>query len=663
MKRNSLTHGKLKSVYFNKCRTFEDYVEELQNTEGPEALELARMTNRDSINGHKSTGSSSSVAKSNSEESVDTAKLDEDKTIVHVGFTKFTRSEFRDVIAQMLTQLPLADKRVPILGTYQHTCSGNTIVTWLQENLEIPNVVSAEAFGQSLLTEGYIRYLGVVGGTFCNSSNIFYQWKDKAFQFCGLKGEAELAENVKAVPIVGTYLSGYLSNRKRYASETTLQRLEREAKEANSDYKSAVRDLDKTRTLLEENLFDHFVFLQSCVKERAGMVKDVFSNTSAVVSNVVPAMQATADQIGVFHEIIQPDAEVRFILESHATGPFLPHVEVHEDYYNNVDEQTFGVELDFLARRDKKRVPLLISTILSYLDECYPAFESDDQRQMIWTRSPPLSSIHQLREAIIQSNGISREILTHYDPQVIVGLLKLFLLELPDSPIPSKFYEVVRSIYVNHGADETMRNRLVQSMLSQLRIVNIAALDAIITHLSRLNALTTNDASSEFINRVSVVFSLCFLRPETWTVATQHDKHPQKLAFDLLSNGPLIFTELKRSAASHRKASITGRSVSIDSSISADPYQRPPSIESLSLTDDATAVQETQTEDSVLKSLPENSKSPSRETSLRRSAYGYSRKGRRVSNASTTLSTTERDRNSASPEELENVALMESNDA
>jgi hypothetical protein len=56
------------------------------------------------------------------------------------------------------------------------------------------------------------------------------------------------------------------------------------------------------------------------------------------------------------------------MLESYRTGSFIPKVVTYESYYNSVDEQTFGIDLEARARADRKRVPIIITSILTYLD-------------------------------------------------------------------------------------------------------------------------------------------------------------------------------------------------------------------------------------------------------------------------------------------------------
>jgi hypothetical protein len=133
----------------------------------------------------------------------------------------------------------------------------------------------------------------------------------------------------------------------------------------------------------------------------------------------------------LFQETIQPHGDLRYLLENYRTGSFVPKVVVYENYYNKADDQTFGVDLEARARADKKRVPVIITTILTYLDHHYPDLEGDESRRGVWLVDVPLSRTHQLRARVNDGKQFSPDILTEYDVPTVASLLKLYLLELP----------------------------------------------------------------------------------------------------------------------------------------------------------------------------------------------------------------------------------------
>ena len=70
----------------------------------------------------------------------------------------------------------------------------------------------------------------------------------------------------------------------------------------------------------------------------------------------------------LYQETVQPAGDLRYLLENYRTGSFVPRVQVYDNYYNHVDEQTYGVDLEARARADRKRVPIIVTTILTFLD-------------------------------------------------------------------------------------------------------------------------------------------------------------------------------------------------------------------------------------------------------------------------------------------------------
>lgn len=60
----------------------------------------------------------------------------------------------------------------------------------------------------------------------------------------------------------------------------------------------------------------------------------VLLDISAALSNIIPGIQASVDNMLLYQETIQPEKDLRFIIESYRTGEFVPKVLVYENYYN-----------------------------------------------------------------------------------------------------------------------------------------------------------------------------------------------------------------------------------------------------------------------------------------------------------------------------------------
>jgi hypothetical protein len=532
---------KLRSTYFNKCRVLEDFQEEnkfaFPAVDGP-----------------------STPRSTASKQATEDDSGDEDEA-VELGDVFFTATQIKQLISKMLDEIASKEAKLPILGTFQHVSTGLDIAQWLQRNL-VASVESedalhalrqAEQLGQGLVDNGYLRYLGV-GNTFANSSVLNYQWRDKALVLAGKMkaGENSLVSRASTMPYVGEYVQTYVSN--EHANETPLKKLTREADHANDLYKAAVKKLDGLRTDLEASLMEHFRFMERCELDRLRAIKDVMMDISAAISNVIPAMKSSMDNMVLFQESISPANDLNFLIESYKTGQFVPKTVVYENYYNAVDDQTFGVDIELRARQDKKRVPNIVATLLSYMDEAYPVLENDEKRQKLWIRNVPLRLTHALREELNTGKAVDKQILAKYDHPIVASCLRLYLLELPDSLISCTLYDTLKAIYAAHGTEEETENRVtaLSNALQQLRISNIATLDALMTHFVRLTLLTSADDS--YKQALAAHFALALHRPRQETALILQDKHRQRLLLDLLAYKQEIFSQLKRASTTRPRS-------------------------------------------------------------------------------------------------------------
>jgi len=242
------------------------------------------------------------------------------------------------------------------------------------------NVGYAEKIGQDLVDHGFLRLVGNVGNAFANSSRMNYQWKPKVFKITGVPERSKPLSRVTSMgtaasdgvdsPVgnVGELLAGWNPLNNPYPNETPGQRLRRETAETDERYKQSVKKLDSLRCNLEEAMVDHLKFMERCELDRLKAIKSVILDFSGAISNVIPSLQSCVDHMMLFQETVQPLGDLRYLLENYRTGPFAPKVVTYENYYNSVDGQSFGVDLEARARADRKRVPLIITTLLTYLD-------------------------------------------------------------------------------------------------------------------------------------------------------------------------------------------------------------------------------------------------------------------------------------------------------
>ncbi|CAI6100495.1 unnamed protein product [Clonostachys chloroleuca] len=551
---------KLRSNYFNKCRLLEDLEEE----------------NKLGFQDPETSPKNPAIPEIKVQEE-ERAEIEEE--FYEIGDETYQPEQLKKILSQMLTTIKMGEHKVAILGTYQNVSTGSEIVEYLQRHMNSSSVSYSERIGQDLVSNGFLRLVGNVGSVFANSSRMHYQWRPKAFQMGGLPEKkplnrtfsmpstgSEAGDSPTAFGSVGEYLSNWNN---RNPDETPRQRLQREVTEADNKYKAGVRRLDELRCDLEEAIFLHLQFLERCEFDRLKAIKTVILDFSGTIGNVIPSLQSTVDKMLLFQETIQPQGDLRYLLETYRTGSFVPKVVVYENYYNKANEQTFGVDLEARARADKKRVPIIVTTILTYLDHHYPDLEGDEARRGVWLVDVPLAQTHKLRARVNDGKSFSAEVLGEFDVPTVASLLKLYLLELPDSLVSSHVYEIIRTIYNNPTADgsEASRVAVLQQTLSQLRLTNIATLDACMNHFTRLIDLTSAD--EEYTASLASQLAPCVLRPRTETSLTLEEKHAYKLVRDLFAHKDPIFSALKRMSTVNHSSSVKGnrgRAISTDES-------------------------------------------------------------------------------------------------
>lgn len=134
-----------------------------------------------------------------------------------------------------------------------------------------------------------------------------------------------------------------------------------------------------------------------------------------------------------------------------------------------------------------------------------------------------------------------------------------WLTDCTDSLVSSQVYEIIKTIYATtsdagpnpistDAIDATPRIKVLQSTLGQLRLNNIATLDALATHFTRLIDLTSADET--YIATLAQSLAPCILRPRTENSLTLEERHAYRLVRDLFDHKEAIFGELKRQSSS-----------------------------------------------------------------------------------------------------------------
>jgi hypothetical protein len=322
---------KLRSHYFNKCRVVEDLEEENKLAfQDPESSPKVKPTPK--------------IVLPSEEEP------EEEEEPVEIGDRVYSPEEVKRLLLHMLNNIKLGESKVPIIGTYQNTSTGADIVEYLQNHMGATNLASAEHLGQELVDNGFLRLIGNMGNTFANSSKMNYQWRPRVFEITGIPEKKRPLMRVTSVassedgsgsdsPIasVSEMIAGWNPLNNPYPNETPAEKLRREAREADERYKGAIRRLDQIRCRLEEDVIDNLRFMEQCELDRLKAIKAVVLDFSGAISNVIPNLQSTVDNMMLYQETIQPLGDLRYLLENYRTGGFVPRVQAYENYYGSVE--------------------------------------------------------------------------------------------------------------------------------------------------------------------------------------------------------------------------------------------------------------------------------------------------------------------------------------
>ncbi|CAK9437308.1 uncharacterized protein LODBEIA_P16860 [Lodderomyces beijingensis] len=544
---------KLQKKYFNKCRILEEFKTRYSEQELQE--ELSDLVFQRKL--------------SRQNESDDEAKAKEREKF-EFNHAVLTFGQTESLLKAMLTGIAQSSHKVAILGTYQNVSSGSAITQWALDHVpELnKNLENAEKFGQDLIKNEFIRVVGSMGKSFINSSQFYYQWKPKAFEIAQIQptsseettekgfstsfGQFNFDDMKEAIGVTSV----------DYNDKSQYPKLIHEVESLDGQYFDKVASLDGVRCKFEELVFDHLTFMQKCELDRLRAIKKVTFDFIAAFSNTMEKnLRFVAQELKLLEETINPKNDLKFLIENYATGNFRPQVTLYDNYYHSNMRQTFGVDLTVKSRLDKKVVPLLIQCILSHLDHIYPDLKDDEERINIWTQPIHLSNVHKLR---LELNGLDdprkiNDYLSRADPIAITNVLKLYLMELPDSVIPSSFYDIIRLLYNNYQEDSQKESRIngLQNVLAETPKPNLATLDALLTHLKRLvQIIGSKDklAAKNLQNALCVEFGKLVLRPRPSTDLFPdtnqrqylHDKHQVSIMQDLFRHKDAIFNELKR---------------------------------------------------------------------------------------------------------------------
>lgn len=110
-------------------------------------------------------------------------------------------------------------------------------------------------------------------------------------------------------------------------------------------------------------------------------------------------------------------------------------------------DQVFGVLLEDLSEQEEDRVPKFISALLQSLENKMDRIEAS-----CWSTPVALDKVHSAcAELNVPSDTISTELFDNYEPDLLVAVLRYFLLELPECLLTYEFYDAIEALLGGKG--------------------------------------------------------------------------------------------------------------------------------------------------------------------------------------------------------------------
>ncbi|KAG5360425.1 Rho-GTPase-activating protein 8 [Yarrowia sp. B02] len=559
------TTKSLQRSFFAKCAAMEDLTAE-SNVAFPTLPQSPKADGSDSFSG--STAASTPPSSSASAASFEPVSKD-----TQLGGETYSEAALKMIFTDMINEIPLKSLKVPILGTYKRVSTGDQIVMWLRKNMDMPSIATAEKFGQDLLAQGYIRLVGQVGNRFGNASSLNYQWQDSVMAIVEGKTEAPEPKVEQTTshlhpesptPSTTSTLSGYIKKFRNQPQTDPIQ-ARAEMLQFEQRYKEEVEQLERLRFELEENILEVLAFFEKCELGRLAALKRVMQDFGEAISKGMEGTQTTAQRVAVYHESIQPIKDIRYTVERYKTGHFSPNPTAYRGYEEKVSDEFFGVELERQALAEfeegnAKQVPMFAQVLLTQLDTSYSV---DEDMAKIWrSDAVSLKETHQLKRLVDTVTKLEPRRLSSLKASEIIALLKLYLLELPDSVVSCNIYDLIRSAYSSNPSDEgqTARLQKVESTLSQLPQVHVDTLEAIIKHLKRF--IVMSKISDEDVDYIFTDLARVIVRPWTQSATTMNSKHGVRFLRDLVENGDKVFGNLDTKFLAQRNKKNRQRNVS-----------------------------------------------------------------------------------------------------
>ncbi|KAF8311350.1 hypothetical protein DL93DRAFT_2149666 [Clavulina sp. PMI_390] len=517
---------------------------------------------------------------------------------INLAGVPFPVKTIPELLTRAKAEMPLRPVRIPLLGEYEDTFTGEDFVIWLKNN--VPGFMNSLDFAETAareLTEreGLLRRVGEFGNKFENHPAANFQFRPKAFEIILPPPPSEMDEPVMSTPTspteasflkrsntVASYLAKSLRSSAAAANEPPHRKARIAADEANEKYRTAVRKLDRQRLSLEDRIETALKQWHRWELDRLRAVKTVLLQYQGTISNFPKSIAASLENSSTLLTAFQPELDLIIAIERYRTGPFRPKPHLYESIRHEKMDVIFGIDLREWAGEGgwhavratgsiseplrEDAIPWVVRGLLAGMDEGYKRLPNDIERRKSWIYDVPLAQQHALREALNtlpMDRPVPQDMLAKQDPPVIASTLKLWLLELDPSLATWEAWEEVKKLYPAVGADSSKDADIVDDLKTTLRRlpkVHLLVLDAIVKHLVDLIEATPEGTEPKevYVTKLALSMGRSILRPQHETQVSIQERHPTTFFIDLINNYALVLpaaiTEKKRESLNATRA-------------------------------------------------------------------------------------------------------------
>ncbi|KAJ3215002.1 hypothetical protein HDU67_000955 [Dinochytrium kinnereticum] len=497
-----------------------------------------------------------------------------------VGEQGFTAHEFNNFLTKMQQEIPSQDVR-SILGTYKSCIQSEDIINYVKARLRVEGH-GALLFCNDLVSQSFLKPVGRYTKFLPGQQ---YQWRRLAVE-----------------------------------NEPPHKKAFREAEQMEHSYRILVKAAESARGSLESDCTEFMKAVESAQRQRLSLAKEVLSSYITFERAVLPATTASCDRIEIFLETLSPEREVQVMAERDRTGNSRLHPVIYCPQYpphlfpvkgankasNGLPlsaqrpltpnfqaacEQAFGVPLEDSANAGGRRVPPLIrKAVRALVKSNHVGGHTLEEEFGMWLEpNTNLYATQALRSELNYCKGITLSMIRKHPVTIIIGMIKLWLLQLPVSVCSYEIYEPLKLLYLSKSEEFTSaRIGSLKSLLATLPPAHYHTLSLLSGHWHKYVSLSR--APSGFFGWSRVIESVdkedhritefcqltgpMILRPRIESQVTAHDKHPSRLIRDILTSHLDLFTAT--TPTTPRRTPPTTTTSTTTTTTSLDPTPRRP---------------------------------------------------------------------------------------